>query len=119
MRAEHSACRFKRCGPPASLSFGVRRHEHRKVKIMKTYTFIVLGLLAFGGPVLAATLSEEAATELKALQGTWTVAYSEQNGERRRDLEEVKKMRLTIKNDKWILEFHNNVGDKRVATLKL
>src|SRR5438270_1701822 len=53
------------------------------------------------------------------MQGSWTVVYSEQNDERRRDLEEVKKMRLTIKDDKWTLEFHNNVKDKHVATLKL
>ena len=85
---------------------------------MKTYTFAALVLIAFGCPALAA--GEEAAEkELKALQGTWTVAYSEQNGERRRDVDEVKKMRLTIKDDKWILEYHNNVKDKQVATLKL
>ena len=87
---------------------------------MKTYTFVALVLIAFGRPAVTATPSEEAAKkELEALQGTWTVAYSEQNGERRRDLEEVKKMRLTIKDDNWTLQYHNNVKDKRVATLKL
>ena len=87
---------------------------------MKTYTFVALVLIAFSCPAGAATPSEEAAKkDLKALQGTWTVVYSEQNGERRRDVEEVKKMRLTIKDDKWTLEYHNNVKDKHVATLKL
>ena len=87
---------------------------------MKTYTFAALVLIAFGCPAIAATPSEEVAKkELKALQGTWTVVYSEQNGERRRDVEEVKKMRLTIKDNKWTLEYHNNVKDKHVATLKL
>ena len=87
---------------------------------MKTYTFVALVLIAFSCPAVAATPSEEAVKkELKALQGTWTVVYSEQNGERRRDVEEVKKMRLTIKDDKWTLEYYNNVKDKHVATLKL
>jgi uncharacterized protein (TIGR03067 family) len=57
-------------------------------------------------------------TELKALQGTWTVVSSEQNGERRRDIEEVKKMRLTIEGDQWALHYNNNVKDKLAATLK-
>jgi uncharacterized protein (TIGR03067 family) len=88
--------------------------------IVKTYMFVALGLIAFGRPAVADTSSEEAAKkELKVLQGTWTVLYSEQNGERRRDVEEVKKMRLTIKDDNWNLEYHNNVKDKEVAKLKL
>jgi uncharacterized protein (TIGR03067 family) len=87
---------------------------------MKTYTFVALVLIAFGRPTVAATPSEETAKkELEVLQGTWTVAYSEQHGERRNDLEEVKKMRLTIKDDNWTLEYHNNAKDKHVATLKL
>ena len=85
---------------------------------MKTFTFAALVLIAFGCPALAAG-EDAAAKELKAFQGTWTVAYSEQNGERRRDVDEVKKMRLTIKDDTWTLEYHNNVKDKHVATLKL
>ena len=85
---------------------------------MKTFTFAALVLIAFGCPALA-TGEDAAAKELKAFQGTWTVAYSEQNGERRRDVDEVKKMRLTIKDDTWTLEYHNNVKDKHVATLKL
>src|SRR5688572_16792524 len=87
---------------------------------MKTYTSVALVLVAFSCGAVAATPGEEAVKkELKSLRGTWTVVYSEQNGERRRDLEEVKKMRLTIKDDNWRLEYHNNVKDKRVATLTL
>jgi len=87
---------------------------------MKTYTSVALVLVAFSCGAVAATPGEEAVKkELKSLRGTWTVVYSEQNGERRRDVEEVKKMRLTIKDDKWTLEYHNNVKDKHVATLKL
>ena len=62
---------------------------------------------------------DTAKKELQKLQGIWTVVYSEQHGERRRDLEEVRKIRLTIKDDKWSLEYNNNVKDKHVATLKL
>lgn len=57
-------------------------------------------------------------TGLKALQGTWAVVTSEQNGEPRRDIEEVKKMRLTIEGDQWTLHYNNNAKDKLAATLK-
>jgi uncharacterized protein (TIGR03067 family) len=87
---------------------------------MKATTFAALVLILFGSPSAADAQSDEAAKKaLQGLQGSWTVAYSEQNGERRSDVEEVKKMRLTIKGDKWTLEYHNNVKDKHVATLKL
>src|SRR4051812_43766944 len=86
---------------------------------MKVYAFAVLFLIAFGPAAVAAQSDDAPKKELQALQGTWKVVYSEQNGERRTDVEEVHKMRLTIKDDKWTLEFHNNVKDKRVATLEL
>ena len=87
---------------------------------MKAYLYAALFSIAFGlWPASGAPAEGTAKKELQALQGTWTVVYSEQNGERRRDLEEVKKMRLTIKDDNWRLEYHNNVKDKRVATLTL
>jgi uncharacterized protein (TIGR03067 family) len=83
---------------------------------------VVLFLVVAATRAMAATADapdQAAKRELTNLQGTWTVVYSEVNGERRRDLEEVKKMRLTIKEDKWTLEYYNNVKDKHVATLKL
>ncbi len=85
---------------------------------MKAYAFALV-LIAFTSPSALGAESETGAKELHGLQGTWTVFSSEQDGEKRRDLDEVKKMRLTIKNDKWSLEYHNNVKDKHVATLKL
>jgi uncharacterized protein (TIGR03067 family) len=86
---------------------------------MKHYIFAVLILVAFGSSRTAAAPGETATNELSALQGTWTVLYSEQNGERRRDVEDVKKMRLSIKDDQWTLESNNNVKDISAATLKL
>src|SRR4051794_21705914 len=87
---------------------------------MKTYLFAALVLLTSAlSPAAAHAVEGTAKEELQALQGTWTVVYSEQNGERRRDVEEVKKMRLIIKDDQWTLESNNNVKDKSVATLKL
>jgi len=53
------------------------------------------------------------------MQGTWTVVYSEQHGERRQDLKEVQKMRLTIKGDQWTLNYHNESNDQHAATLRL
>ncbi len=43
MRAEHVACRFERCGPPASLSFGDRQ------KMRNETTFVLLIALLFAG----------------------------------------------------------------------
>jgi uncharacterized protein (TIGR03067 family) len=87
---------------------------------MKTQLLAVLVLMAFGCTAFPAERTGDVTTqELQNLQGTWTVVLSEQNGERRRDLEEVKKMRLRIQGDKWTLDFNNNVGDQRAATMKL
>src|SRR5678815_2567064 len=87
---------------------------------MKTSTLAALSLVTFILTAVAAPPADEASkNDIKNIQGTWTVSYSEQNGERRSDVEEVKKMRLTIKADTWTLEHHNNVKDKQVAALKL
>ena len=87
---------------------------------MKACTFAALVLIAFCSVAAVAAQNDDTAKkELRKLQGTWTVVFSEQHGERRSDLDEVKKMRLTITNDIWSLEYHNNVKDKHIATLKL
>jgi uncharacterized protein (TIGR03067 family) len=92
-----------------------------KFIITRLFTLIALILIATSARISAqkAPTEKTAKKELENLQGIWTVVYSEVHGERRSDLEEVKKMRLTIKDDQWTLEYHNNVNDKRVATLTL
>jgi uncharacterized protein (TIGR03067 family) len=81
--------------------------------------FVNLVLMAVCARVMATPAEDAVKKDLAALQGTWTVVYSELNGEKRQDVGEVKKMRLTINGDNWKLEYHNNVGDKHVARLKL
>ena len=87
---------------------------------MKTKLLTTLVLIAFSSSAFPAERRDDPIQkQLQNLQGTWTVVFSEQNGERRSDLEEVRKMRLTIKGETWTLDFHNNVKDQRAATMKL
>jgi len=86
---------------------------------MKTLPLIALIFAAFAPHAQAAAPNDDASKQdLHAMQGTWTVVSSEQNGEKRTDLDAVRKMRLTIKNDQWTLEYHNNVNDQHAATIE-
>jgi uncharacterized protein (TIGR03067 family) len=66
--------------------------------------------------VVAATPARDAKKELEKLQGEWTGVSLEENGKKIPD-GHVKKFKLTIKGEKWMVQF----GDKQVgdATFKI
>jgi uncharacterized protein (TIGR03067 family) len=89
---------------------------------MKTHILSALVIFQFGFGLSAFGANQDetlSGKDLQNLQGTWTVVSSEQNGEKRRDLEEVKKMRLKIEGDKWTLDDNNKTKDQTVAIMKL
>ena len=89
---------------------------------MKFFTHIVglsfVFILAMSISATAATPAKEKQSDLEKMQGAWRVVSS-QVADEKADEEEVKRRKVTFKEDQIIYEYGNPQKEKREGTVKL